>query len=305
MGERLHRPLAEFAADVHSQHGEDGILAEVFRRLEPGLGRERWCVEFGAWDGLHLSNTARLILESGWHAVLIEPVRERCEEILRNLPSDRVTAVCSAVGLDAPDRLDDLLAATPAPVDLDLVSIDIDGDDLHVLRTIDRYRAKVVCIEFNPTMPNEVRYVQPVDRRSAHGSSAASTLEVAERMGYVLAAVTETNLVVVRDDVADLVLGSDRPSLAALRDDSTSRCLLFSGYDGTLLTSTPVRLPWHDVTVRSQDLQVLPRVLRRFPGVWSRAQRLAMGGWTLTHDREAFRRWFAVRWSARTAHRRG
>ena len=54
--------LLDHAHDVHSQFGEDGVLAELLRRL----GIERgWCCEFGAYDGVHLSNT-RLLLEQGW-----------------------------------------------------------------------------------------------------------------------------------------------------------------------------------------------------------------------------------------------
>jgi len=293
-------PLAGFAADVHSQHGEDGILAEVLRRLDDVLDDVRWCVEFGAWDGVYLSNTANLILGSGWRAVLIEPVRERCDEIVRSLPPQQVTALCRSVGLEAPDHLDDLLAGTGVPVDFDLLSIDIDGDDIHVLRSLRVHRPKVVCIEYNPTIPNEVRYEQPIGAGVSHGSSAASIVDAAGSLGYSLVAVTASNLILVRSDLSGLVVDPGCSTLEHLRDDSEARCLLFVGYDGTLLTSTPVRLPWHDVTVRTGDLQVLPRSLRRFPVQGTRARRLLLAAWLSIHDRPAFRRWFAVRWTART-----
>ena len=299
--DRPTEPLSAFRADVHSQHGEDGILAELFDRLASTVELSGWCVEFGAWDGLHLSNTANLILHRGWRAVLIEPVAERCAEITRNLPADRVNALCASVGLDPPHRLDDLLVGTGVPEDLDLLSIDIDGDDLHVFRTVRRHRPKVVCIEYNFTIPNDVHYEQPLGAGVAHGSSASAILEASGPLGYVLAAVTDSNLVLVRSDLADAVLGPSRPTLEELRDDGDARCYLFSGYDGTLLTSAPVELPWHHVSVRPSDLQVLPARLRRFPGNTSRRQRLAMVAWLAVHDRAEFRRWWAVRWSVRTA----
>ncbi|MCH8063598.1 MAG: hypothetical protein IH861_13975 [Chloroflexi bacterium] len=45
--------LADHKRTVTSQDGEDGIVEFIFDRLgvEKGL-----CVEFGAWDGKHLSN---------------------------------------------------------------------------------------------------------------------------------------------------------------------------------------------------------------------------------------------------------
>lgn len=45
------------------------MLARVLERVAP---RRRFCVEFGAGDGLRNSNTARLLRESGWRGVMIE-----------------------------------------------------------------------------------------------------------------------------------------------------------------------------------------------------------------------------------------
>ena len=60
--------LSDFAHDLHSQAGEDGILQAIFDRS--GV-RSRVCIEFGAWDGLHLSNTAQF-WRNGWPGILIE-----------------------------------------------------------------------------------------------------------------------------------------------------------------------------------------------------------------------------------------
>ncbi len=49
--------LEEAARDQFSQNGEDGILREILRRIQPS---SKWCLEVGAWDGLHLSNARRL-----------------------------------------------------------------------------------------------------------------------------------------------------------------------------------------------------------------------------------------------------
>lgn len=54
--------LAAYRKNVNSQYGEDGVLQELVRRL--GIANGQF-VEFGAWDGQHLSNT-RLLLEQGW-----------------------------------------------------------------------------------------------------------------------------------------------------------------------------------------------------------------------------------------------
>jgi hypothetical protein len=39
----------------------------------PDESHQRWCVEFGAWDGHYLSNTYNLIQNSGEVAISISP----------------------------------------------------------------------------------------------------------------------------------------------------------------------------------------------------------------------------------------
>lgn len=46
--------LLEHKKNVHSQSGEDGVIGAILDLLPE---RDRWCVEFGAWDGKLLSNT--------------------------------------------------------------------------------------------------------------------------------------------------------------------------------------------------------------------------------------------------------
>ena len=40
--------------NIHSQMGEDGVIAAICRALDISNGT---AVEFGAWDGVHLSNS--------------------------------------------------------------------------------------------------------------------------------------------------------------------------------------------------------------------------------------------------------
>lgn len=48
--------LIGYRENIYSQYGDDGIIAKIIEVLEIGQG---WFVEFGAWDGAHLSNTGR------------------------------------------------------------------------------------------------------------------------------------------------------------------------------------------------------------------------------------------------------
>ena len=294
-------PLASYRTDVHSQYGEDGVIAEILERIRGAVPLDGWCVEFGAWDGVYLSNTCHLIRSKGYRAVLIEGSPEKHAELCRNHPSDDVIKVCRFVTLDGESTLDRVLDATPVPAGFDFLSIDIDGCDYHVLESLKGHRPKVICVEFNPTIPNEVEFVQPRDLSVQRGSSARSMVKLAASMGYSLVAVTDCNLFLVEGSLVKAVVGDDAPSLEHLRDDSGARCFVFCGYDGTLLTSVPVRLPWHGLQADAGDLQLLPRFLRSYLPEYGAAQR---AGFRLLHvlrfERARLRRWAAaLPWASR------
>lgn len=284
-------PLAEFASDTYSQTGEDGIIAEILNRIEPAHGRTKWGVEFGAWDGVHLSNTCRLIREEGYAAVLIEANPKKVEELEQNHPDDRVIKKCQFVMLEGDSTLDAILATTAIPQDFDLLSIDIDSCDWHIWQSVTAFRPRVVCIEFNPTTPNSLNWKQAPDFTIKHGCSPLALCELAAQKGYVLVAATTTNLIFVPEDLADAVLGGARPTLADLRDDAQWATYVFSGFDGEVLTNQPVFLPWHSLEVKPGKFQLLPKFLRRYRDDFSVLQRIvfpiwrALNGWRVRKRR--------------------
>jgi len=271
-------PLADFARNVYSQNGEDGILEEILERLAAVLPRDKWCVEFGAWDGIHLSNTYQLISAKGYKAVLIEADRDKFETLCRNIPRPDVYKICQYVGFEGASSLDHILASTPIPRDFELLSIDIDGCDYFVFESLQQYRPKIVCIEYNPTVPNEVEFVQPKDFKVKQGAGAKSLNRLASEKGYCLVAATLTNLIFVREELHDLVAGPQRAPLEAVRDDAQYKAFVFAGYDGTILSNkTHVPMPWHGMNPSLSAFQQLPRFLRALPTDYTLLQKLAFG----------------------------
>src|SRR5262249_42849990 len=93
--------LLDHALNVPPQAGEDGILAKVLERLPD---RNRWCVEFGAWDGEHYSNTRNLVVAEGYSAVLIEADAGRYAELeRRSRANGRIVPVKAFVGFGPDD----------------------------------------------------------------------------------------------------------------------------------------------------------------------------------------------------------
>jgi hypothetical protein len=270
------RPLEPYEANVTSQCGEDGVIR---RALEVIGGGDGWCVEFGAWDGRHASNTYALIAEAGYSALLIESDPARFTALQRtHAGRSGVIALQRVVGFEGLDRLDRILADTPVPRDFDLLSIDIDGNDFHVWEAVEDYRPKLVVIEFNPTIPNEVDFVQPREKAITQGSSLTAITRMAKAKGYRLIHATVVNGIFV-DEAYFPRFGITDDSPAALRTDLSLVTWLFHTYDGRVHIAGSQRLRWHDVPINARRLQVVPPGLRRFPADYSLVQRIAWRAW--------------------------
>jgi hypothetical protein len=253
--------LSNFAENVTSQHGEDGIVQKILELI--GTQNE-WVAEIGAWDGKHLSNSWSVINRRNWHGVLVEGDAERCVRLRESYVAlPRVTVRQAFVGFaaDAPDSLDQILAQTAIPADFDLLSIDIDGNDYHVWQAMTRYRPRIIIIEYNPTIANDVVFVQDPDPALNQGCSLLALIELGRAKGYELAAVTTSNGIFVRDD-AFPALGIADNHIDALRRDEAPR--LWLGYDGTVFTAGLDYLPWTSVRLDPEDLQILPKAMRRY-----------------------------------------
>lgn len=272
--------LQASAYNTASQSGEDGIIEAILRKLPE---TDRWCVEFGAWDGKHLSNTYRLISSDDYNAVLIEGNADRFKILSSNARDNpKVHPIQRYVGWSDNDNLDIILAATATPRDFDLLSIDIDGNDYHVWAAVKNYRPKLVVIEFNPSIPNAVAHVQPPDPELNQGSSLRAIVELGRARGYDLAAVTEANAFLIDHKYFDLLDIPDN-SIAALQGAEPWVTHLFFGYDGSAHLTGKKVVPWHSVPLTDRQVQVIPWPLRRFPPGFGRIRRtvlLAYQGWT-------------------------
>jgi FkbM family methyltransferase len=168
--------------------------AQLFQDTLPlhvlGGKRGGFFVEFGATDGLTLSNTAMLERHFGWRGILAEPARRWHAALRANRPGAAIDTDCvwertgevlrfaeTAVGelstiarfadrdLHARSRrraveyevptvsLNDLLRRHDAPRDIDFLSVDTEGSELAILTAFDfgHWRPRVVTVEHNYT----------------------------------------------------------------------------------------------------------------------------------------------------------
>ena len=231
-------PLLRYARNVTSQFGEDGIIEEIFHRITP---RTKTCIEFGAWDGKHLSNTYHLWQNQGWRALLMEGDTERCNQLFqRTATHATVTVVNAFVMPSGENSLESLIRRSGFEEAIDLVCIDIDGDDYHILCSLKDCRPRVLVVEYNPTIPPYMDLFQMPG--GALGSSALAIVRAAASKGYALACMTDSNCVFVRSDEfhklkmpeVNLVESFPRKYLSYMVSDYRGNCYL---------TSQPVYAP--------------------------------------------------------------
>lgn len=268
---KSNRWLNEFANNIASQNGEDGIIEKI---LEVIRDNNKWCVEFGSWDGIRFSNTYNLIKNRNFSGILIEGNPLRFQDLLKTYEGNqRVVPINAFVGFEETDNLDLLLETTKIPIDFDLLSIDIDGNDYHVWKRVNRYKPKVVIIEFNSTIPKTIEFVQPRDMRINQGSSLLSITKLGKEKGYELVAVVRGNAIFVNSKYFSLFgIEDNSVDVMQIHDSIT---YIFNGYDGTVFVRGSCKLGGHaGILYRESKMQLIPKWLRKYPKNYSKIERI-------------------------------
>lgn len=170
-----HVAFPIFRSNVYSQNGEDGVLEFMIKKL-PTL--PRFVVDIGANDGIEASNSRLLIKRYGFKGILIEPyppAYAKLKELYKNHLDVMVCdqAVGSSTqehgtinwhghfqGLTTPIRnVNDLLETSSVPIDIGVLSIDIDGGDNEVLQSLDwkRFSPWIVIAEIDSSKPSHLQ----------------------------------------------------------------------------------------------------------------------------------------------------
>jgi len=182
--------LLDYKYDIHSCCGNDGIIEKIFDVIDIEQGS---FVEFGAWDGITGCN-CRQLYKKGWNGIFIEPDTAKYNDLCKNYKDDlKVVCVKSFVGYK--DNLfDDIIA--PYADHIDFCSIDIDGLDLAVFESINRYLPTVICMEGGQMLhPNHERIPDDLAKNNIQQSLSVIN-EVALSKGYrVLCSYQDTFLI--------------------------------------------------------------------------------------------------------------
>lgn len=207
--------LAGYELKVFSQNGEDGVIAEALRRVTP---TSRTFVEFGIGAGIE-GNCVFLADVLGWQGTFIEADEELHARLEQKYVSrDAVQTICRSV---TAENINEILRSSCQTGAVDVLSIDIDGNDYWVWKSIDAIDARLVVIEYNGSIDPTQALVQPYRPDEAwrstsfFGASLAALVDLGRKKGYTLihADLTGTNAFFVKDDLAPAFVDLDPPML--------------------------------------------------------------------------------------------
>lgn len=190
----LYADMEAAASNVYSQFGENGIIDKIFEMVGT---KNKWCLEVGAGDGIFCSNTRHLI-EKGWQAILIEKDASQFDKLCVNIKGLPVHCIEESVEVLGKTSLDSIMATTDAPTDIDLVCIDIDGEDYHVFNSMLKYKPRVVIVEHS-TQIKDTEFIPDVGGEGQAGMYAIDRL-MSSRF-YTTVAQTTSNTIAVLDQV--------------------------------------------------------------------------------------------------------
>lgn len=210
--------LNRFGKNIYSQYGEDGIIEEIFKRIGITQG---FFVEFGAWDGIFLSNT-RHLWENGWQGAMIEADPTRYALLKQNYSKKSgIIPINEFVSWHSKSTegllFDEIKKKYFNSRDIDFLSIDIDGCDFLVLKSL-ACRPKVICMEnglkWHPLLDKEVP--EDIAKNNLH-QPIQIVMDYASKIGYKVICTT-INIFLVREEFSHLFNDTPTDALTLWKD---------------------------------------------------------------------------------------
>ena len=208
-----------------SNDEEDGITLAILSQI--GV-TNRTFVEVAC--GSNGGNSGFLALECGWRGLMVDGDEHRLAAARQRF---RYADVAFANFFVTRENFDDLLAEHSIVGDIDLMSIDIDGNDFWLWEGLTVATPRLVIIEYNSYFGPEKSLVIPYSadfdrhkyRNFFYGASIQAMTKLASRKGYRLVATEPRghNAYFLRNDVAQSIPAADPATAWRLLDKYEKR----------------------------------------------------------------------------------
>ena len=196
--------LEYYGFKVYSQNEEDGIIEEIFNRVGT---TNKIFIEFGVENGLQCNS--HYLLFKGWRGLWIDgghekEIQEKFAPVIANGQLKFLQAFITR------ENINELFIKCGFEGEIDLLSIDIDGNDYHIWQAINVVRPRVVVIEYNAKFPPNCDWKQAYNKRHIwdgsdwHGASLKALELLGRKLGYQLVGtnLNGVNAFFVRKDLA-------------------------------------------------------------------------------------------------------
>lgn len=176
--------LNQYEHQVFSQNGEDGAIAEIFRRIGT---RDQFFAEIGVGDGSE--NNTVYLLQQGWRGCWVEGNIQSTTMIGRSF-SQSITKgnLRLRQAFVTAENIRQIFVDLKVPSEFDLLSLDIDRNTWHVWAALKEYHPRVVVVEYNSQYPADVNWKVEYDPTRGYNETAyfGASLKAFENLGSEL-----------------------------------------------------------------------------------------------------------------------
>lgn len=180
------RMLPRYSFQVNSQNGEDGIIHEIFKRINVDT---HIFVEVGVGDGT--SNNTAFLLSQGWKGFWIDGNAAFLNtlSLRKDLQDECITSSVSFVDRN---NIVDIFTRLGVPKSFDLLSLDVDQNTYYIWEALREFKPRAVVIEYNASIPADVDWKVNYDAQRVwdgtqnFGASLKAYEKLGSQLGYSL-----------------------------------------------------------------------------------------------------------------------
>jgi len=208
-------PLSDTGFRVYSQFEEDGILLYIFAAI--GIEHKAF-IDIGSGDGIN-SNCANFAVNFGWNGLFIDGNPANIERGKTYYATNRDTWAYPPTFVSAfiqRENINELIQNNGfAGEGIDLISIDIDGNDYWIWDNLSVVQPRVVIIETHIefgmnsiVVPYDKDYRYPGKHPVYHGASPVAMEKLARKKGYRLVGAINYgfNTIYVKNGIGEEIL---------------------------------------------------------------------------------------------------
>ena len=211
IGKKNNFNIKKFGIKIYSQNDEDGIILYILKHI--GIKTKKF-VEIGVENGTEC-NTTNLLKNFNWKGVQIEgnkilysdakiQLKKILKEKIKNLKLLNIFITKKNVNK---------ILKNNCGKEVDLLSIDIDGNDFWIWKSIKCIKPRLVIIEYNSffgpklscTIPYNAKFIWDYkNKRSYYGASLKALEKLGKQKKYTLVGIDRNgvNAFFVRNDLS-------------------------------------------------------------------------------------------------------